>query len=305
MTTIQKLFVLSFFAFIALFNQTTADAAAYIKFDGIEGESNIVERVEAPPADGEHLVATNKRSGAQIRLIAKGGKIQRMFAKSKEDKIKVLEATTAGCSQGGLCLNFQIKKCFTTPWGDCFCVCGAWFADNGNSSSSSATANYKVNVSPSSGFTGGVRVATGDVNGDGQVNISKLSDGVNVIAQTREHVLLAAIIEKGKLVGMGSINPQGSFNRFTPDTPCSGYIVQPCADGSAPGSYYDNEGKCVAYCTGFIVLDTDVFRAINPYGLRPNGPCSDWIAAPCGKGYTMVTWYDHQTGKCVAICEPN
>ncbi len=285
MTTIQKLFVLSFFAFIALFTQTTADAAGYIKFDGIEGESNIVERVEAPPADGEHLVATNKRSGAQIRLIAKGGKIQRMFAKSKSGKIKVLEATTAGCSQGGLCLNFQIKKCFTTPWGDCFCVCGAWFADNSNNNNSTSTQPSKTK--------------------NPKVSIGSLKDGVNIVAQTREHVLLAAIVEKGKLVGMGSINPQGSFNRFTPDTPCSGYIVQPCPDGSAQGSYYDNEGKCVAYCDGFIVLDPNIFQPIRAYNLRPNGPCSDWIAAPCGKGYTMVTWYDHQTGKCVAICEPN
>lgn len=283
MTTIQKLFAFSFFAFIAMFSQTTVNAAGYIKFDGVDGESNIVERVEAPPTDGNHLVATNKRSGAQIFLTASGGKIQRMFAKSREGKIKVLEGTASGCSQGGLCTTFQIKKCFTTPWGECFCVCGAWFADS------------------SSGSTG----AAVGVPAFMRYGIADLPDGVNVIAQTREHILLAAIVEKGELVGMGSINPQGSFNRFTPDTPCSGYIVQPCADGSAPGSYYDNNGKCVAYCTGYIVLDTAIFQPVKSYSLRPNGPCSDWIAAPCGKGYKMVTWYDYNTGKCVAICEPN
>lgn len=290
MTTIQKLFVLSFFAFIAVFNQTTADAAGYIKFDGIDGESYAIERVKAPPSDGKHVIATHKKSGGKLMLLARAGKIQKIFVQSASGKIKTLEASTAGCSQGGLCTSFQIKKCFTLPDGSCFCVCGAWFADSSNGTATRS---------------GGVRVAVGDVNGDGQVDISSLADGVNVIAQTREHVLLAAIVEKGKLVGMGSINPKGSFNRFTPDTPCSGYIVQPCADGSAPGSYYDNNGKCVSYCTGYIVLDPSIFKPVKSYSLRPNGPCSDWIAAPCGKGYKMVTWYDYNTGKCVAICEPN
>ncbi|MGB0932003.1 MAG: hypothetical protein ACPGVB_14560 [Chitinophagales bacterium] len=281
MTTIQKLFVLSFFAFIALFSQTTADAAGYLKFDGIDGESYVIERVKAPPADGKHLVATHKKSGGKLMILARGGKIQRMYVQSVSGKTKTLEASTAGCSQGGLCTTFQIKTCFTLPSGECVCVCGAWFADSSNGS---------TNTKPSQNT---------------KVKIAGLPDGVNVIAQTREHILLAAIVEKGELVGMGSINPQGSFNRFTPDTPCSGYIVQPCADGSAPGSYYDNEGKCVAYCTGFIVIDPSIFKPVKSYGLRPNSPCSDWIAAPCGKGETLVSWYDYNTGKCVAICEPN
>ena len=283
MTTIQKLFVLSFFAFLAVFNPSTADAAAYIKFEGIEGESYALQRVEAPPADGKHLIATHKRSGGKVMMTARGGKIQRIFVQSASGKIKTLEATTAGCSQGGLCTTFQIKKCFTLPSGDCFCVCGSWFADNSNSNTSTSTKPTR----------------------NSKVSIGSLKDGVNVVAQTKEHILLAAIVKEGKLVGMGSIDRGGNFNRFTPDTPCSGYIVQPCPDGSAPGSYYDNEGKCVAYCDGFIVLDPSIFQAIKVYSLRPNGPCSDWIVQPCGKGYTLVSWYDYNTGKCVAICEPN
>lgn len=283
MTTIQKLFVLSFFAFIALFNQTTADAAGYIKFEGVDGEAYALERVKAPPSDGKHLIATHKRSGGKLMLLARGGKIQRIFVQSASGKIKNLEATTAGCSQGGLCTSFQIKKCFRLPSGGCFCVCGAWFADNSSGSTSAAIAIPALM----------------------KLKIAGLPDGVNVVAQTRDHVLLAAMVEKGRLVGMGSIDTRGKFNRFTPDTPCSGYIVQPCPDGSAPGSYYDNEGKCVAYCDGFIVLDQNVFQPVKAYGLRPNSPCSDYIVQPCGKGYTLVSWYDYNTGKCVAICEPN
>ncbi len=281
MTTIQKLFVLSFFAFITLFGQTTADAAGYIKFDGIDGEAYAIERVKAPPADGKHLIATHKKSGGKLMLMARGGKIQQLFVQSASGKVKTLEASTAGCSQGGFCTSFQIKKCFVLPSGECICVCGAWFADSSNGSTNAATA---------------VPVFM-------KFAIADLPDGVNVIAQTREHILLAAIIKKGELVGMGSINPKGSFNRFTPDTPCSGFIVQPCADGSAPGSYYDNAGNCVAYCTGYIVLDPNQYKPRNPYTLKPNSPCSDYIAQPCRRGTTLVTYYDPYTKKCVAICD--
>ncbi|MFK7907953.1 MAG: hypothetical protein AB8B69_22670, partial [Chitinophagales bacterium] len=98
------------------------------------------------------------------------------------------------------------------------------------------------------------------------------------------------------------INPQGSFNRFTPDTPCSGFIVQPCADGSAPGSYFDGQ-KCIGYCTGYIVLDPTQYKPIKSYGLRPNGPCSDYIAQPCPKNTSMVVYYDAHSQKCVMICD--
>ncbi|MGB1241568.1 MAG: hypothetical protein ACPG49_03545 [Chitinophagales bacterium] len=277
MTTIQKIFALSFFAFIALFNQTTADAASFIKFDGIDGEAYAIERVEAPPADGKHLIATHKKSGGKLMLLARGGKIQRMFALSASGKTRTLEPGEKPVNKWIVSKSSSVNstsRCFTIPSGGYICVSGAQFAD-----SSSATPAFM------------------------KFAIADLPDGVNVLAQTREHILLAAIIEKGELVGMGSINPQGSFNRFTPDTPCSGFIVQPCADGSTPGSYYDNAGKCVAYCTGYIVLDQTQYKPVKPYGLRPNGPCSDFIAQPCRKGTSMVVYYDAHTQKCVMICD--
>lgn len=136
MTTIQKLFVLVFFVFIALFNQNTADAIGFIKFDGIDGEIYDIERVEAPPTDGNHLIATHKHSGSKLMFLAHSGKIQSIFVQSESGKIKILEASTTGCSEGNLCTSFQIKKCFTLPSGDCFCVCGSWFANNPSNSKS-------------------------------------------------------------------------------------------------------------------------------------------------------------------------
>ena len=136
MATIQKLFTLSFFAFITLFNQLTVDAipTPYIKIEGLKGESYSVERVEAPLIDGKHLIANNKRSGSKIILMANRGKIQNIFVQSISGKIQILEATTTDCSKDGLCKGFQMQKCFILPSGDCFCVCGNWFASNSDTS---------------------------------------------------------------------------------------------------------------------------------------------------------------------------
>lgn len=279
MTKIKKLFGLSFFAFIALFSQTMADAAGYLKIEGIPGDTYDVQRIEAPPTDGNHLVATHKRSGNQIMLTARGGKIQQMFMQSASGKIKVLEATTAGCSQE-LCTTFQIKKCFIDDNGQCFCVCGAWFATDTGSSSG------------------------GDINGDGQFDISDLADGINIIAQTREHILLAVIMEKGRMTGMGSIDPKGGFHKFELDVPCGNYLAAPCRDGSKPTVYYDPYiKKCVGVCNDVIDLDPAGYQPINPYTLQPNGPCSDFIAQPCRKGTSMVIYYDAKYKKCVMICD--
>ncbi|MFK7907434.1 MAG: hypothetical protein AB8B69_20025 [Chitinophagales bacterium] len=84
-------------------------------------------------------------------------------------------------------------------------------------------------------------------------DISDLKDGKHVLSSNSRSKLLILITD-GKPSSIGrSIN--GQFHPFRPDSPCADYIAMPCADGSAPVSYYDTyEKQCVAICENFVGL---------------------------------------------------
>jgi len=92
-------------------------AAAYIKFDGIDGECTVVE--------GRNIVGSNTQTGDKLVLVVKNGKLSGFGVELKRGVFKALSPNAAPCFSI-TCTTFNPPKCFTIPGGACVCVCGPW-----------------------------------------------------------------------------------------------------------------------------------------------------------------------------------
>ena len=86
----------------------------YAKLDDIEGN-----------AIGTAVLAKHKRTGTKIIAVMRDGKIAQVGMMPQRGSFKVLTPNANPCYKP-LCYSFQIVHCYTLPWGECVCVCGAW-----------------------------------------------------------------------------------------------------------------------------------------------------------------------------------
>ena len=98
-------------------------AAAYIKFDGIDGECQVKE--------GRNIVGKNTRTGDQLILVVKGGKLVEFGVQPTRGAYKAIPANAAPCIPTLRCPNFAPPKCHTLPGGECVCTCGLWITAGG------------------------------------------------------------------------------------------------------------------------------------------------------------------------------
>ncbi len=253
MTNSKKLFVLAIICLLSLFgqNQLSANLPHIVTLDGF-GYDYSTTNIPAPPADGTQVFATHKKSGNQLVLTARGGKIIEIAAKNaKTGRIKVLEGTTAACS-GDLCQKFQVKTCFNTPWGDCFCICGDWFTSNSNASSpSTGTApttfaapnfddSYLVDEDEKPKLVGGN--LEGYILDDQMILDTDPATGANLIL----------IVKNDQVVGMTVQFADGTTKSLedSGSTACSD--SGPCRKFQVKKCYSTPWGNCICVCGAFV-----------------------------------------------------
>ncbi len=102
-----------------------AAAAAYIKFDGVDGECQVKE--------GRNVVGRNTRTGDQLVIVVKNGKLTEFGTQSASGAFKAITPSASPCFRP-TCTTLNPPKCFVLPGGTCVCVCGPWFtsATGGN-----------------------------------------------------------------------------------------------------------------------------------------------------------------------------
>lgn len=93
-------------------------AAGYIRFDGVDGECQVRE--------GRNAVGRNTRTGDQLIIVVKNGKLTEFGTQSATGGYKVLLPASSPCISGPICTTFNPPKCFRLPGGACVCVCGPW-----------------------------------------------------------------------------------------------------------------------------------------------------------------------------------
>lgn len=96
-------------------------AAAYIKFDGVDGECRVQE--------GRNVVGRNTRTGEQLIIVVRSGKIAQFGVTPTGGSFKALSPNASPCFTVH-CTTVNPPKCFTTPGGQCVCVCGPWITSN-------------------------------------------------------------------------------------------------------------------------------------------------------------------------------
>lgn len=96
-------------------------AAAYIKFDGIDGECIVKE--------GRNIVGKNTRTGEKLIVVVKNGKLSGFGVQPVGGSFKAISPNSAPCFSI-TCFSFNPPKCFTLPSGACVCVCGPWITSN-------------------------------------------------------------------------------------------------------------------------------------------------------------------------------
>jgi hypothetical protein len=94
-------------------------AAAYIKFDGIDGECTVKE--------GRNVVGKNTRTGEKLVVVVKNGKLSGFGVQPVGGAFKSLSPNASPCFTI-TCFSFNPPKCFTLPSGACVCVCGPWIS---------------------------------------------------------------------------------------------------------------------------------------------------------------------------------
>jgi hypothetical protein len=102
----------------------TDDPAMVFNADNMDDwyASKIPTRVR----DGETVLATSRKDRTQIVAQVREGKIVQIGYKPVGKSFIPLPQNAGGCNPV-TCFSFQIQHCYNTPWGDCICVCGAWF----------------------------------------------------------------------------------------------------------------------------------------------------------------------------------
>ena len=96
-------------------------AAAYIKFDGVDGECIVKE--------GRNIVGKNTRTGDQLIIVVKRGKLSAFGYQPTGGAFKALTPNANPCFTI-TCTTLNPPKCFTLPGGECVCVCGPWITSN-------------------------------------------------------------------------------------------------------------------------------------------------------------------------------
>jgi hypothetical protein len=86
-----------------------------------------VSKIPPRVRDGETVLATSRKDRTQIIAKVREGKIVQLGYKPVGKDFTPLRKNASACSPTGLCFSWQIPHCYHTPWGDCICVCGAWF----------------------------------------------------------------------------------------------------------------------------------------------------------------------------------
>lgn len=98
-------------------------AAAYIKFDGVDGECQVKE--------GRNVVGRNTRTGDQLIIVVKNGKLTEFGTQSASAAFKAITPSASPCFRP-ICTTFNPPKCFVLPGGTCVCVCGPWITAAGS-----------------------------------------------------------------------------------------------------------------------------------------------------------------------------
>lgn len=93
-------------------------AAAYIKFDGIDGE--VVSK------EGRNVVGKNSRNGDQLIVVVRNGKAVQFGVQPVGGSFKAIPANASPCNSTIHCTTFNPPVCFTLPGGECVCSCGPW-----------------------------------------------------------------------------------------------------------------------------------------------------------------------------------
>lgn len=96
-------------------------AAAYIKFDGIDGEVAVQE--------GRNIVGENTRTGEKLIVVVKGGKLTGFGTQAARGSFKLLTPSASPCFTI-TCGTFNPPKCFPLSNGACVCVCGPWITSS-------------------------------------------------------------------------------------------------------------------------------------------------------------------------------
>ncbi|HMQ63988.1 MAG TPA: hypothetical protein PKE06_25110 [Flavilitoribacter sp.] len=137
MKTFKNFFVLTILALVAAsLTPNTAQAQSKVQaltsvqypywvFNAEEENDYAVAEVPRKLEDGRHVMATNKKNRTQVIAVVKGGRIAQVGLLPAGGRFKALTPAASPCNNI-TCFSFQIKHCYTTPWGDCICVCGAW-----------------------------------------------------------------------------------------------------------------------------------------------------------------------------------
>ncbi|GEM_PF-1069247 len=91
-------------------------AAAYIKFDGVDGECQVKE--------GRNIVGRNTRTGDKFIAVIKNGKLAEFGVQPVKGTFKALAPSSTPCFTTQ-CTTMNPPKCFVRN-GVCICVCGPW-----------------------------------------------------------------------------------------------------------------------------------------------------------------------------------
>lgn len=76
--------------------------------------------------NGRFAMATHKTNGTQIMVVLREGKIAQVGYQLKKGSFIALPPQSAPCGAGVTCPTYQLKRCFSLPWGTCVCICGTW-----------------------------------------------------------------------------------------------------------------------------------------------------------------------------------
>jgi hypothetical protein len=131
MKTFKNLFFLAFLALVAtVFTsnvaqaQTGANDRPALEFNTDDIEDYKLAKLPGRLPDGRTVIATHKKTGTQIAVLVRGGKLVQLGTVVKGRFTSV--SPTSGPCNNVICTTFQIKKCFIMPWGGCICICGSW-----------------------------------------------------------------------------------------------------------------------------------------------------------------------------------
>lgn len=92
---------------------------------------------------------------------------------------------------------------------------------------------------------------------------------------------------------------KSTFERYKPTVPAS---ISNLEDGRHVLSSNSGNKLIIIITDG---VPSGIGRSINEqfHPFRPDSPCADYIAMPCGDGSAPIAYYDPYEKQCVAVCE--